>query len=255
MMRLTMATALLATALAAPAWAQAPAGNDHSHPADSEKSATAPAAPAPAPSPSAAAPQAGPGMMGGGMGNMPMMGMMKDMKEMKNAMSNMSMMHSMDMMQRMGMMGSGMGGMATIDRVEGRIAFLRAELKITDAQADAWNGFADALRANAKRLAEARASTTPKPGDAQPASTLAARLEQQEQWLVARLDGTRAMKSAFGRLNEILSDDQKKTANDLLTPHMGMGAMAMMPAQRSPEQKEQGRMHGMGMGNMGMGKK
>lgn len=252
MMRLTMATALLATALAVPAWAQAPAGHDHSHSADSEKSATAPTTPAPAPSPSAAAPQGGMGMMGGGMGNMPMMGMMKDIKEM---MANMSMMQSMDMMQRMGMMGSGMGGMATIDRVEGRIAFLRTELKIADAQADAWNGFADALRANAKKLAAVRVAMMPKPGDAQPASTLAARLDQQEQWLAARLDGTKAMKSAFARLNEVLSDDQKKTADDLLTPHMGIGPMAMMPAQRSPEQKEQGRMHGMGMGNMGMGKK
>ena len=63
------------------------------------------------------------------------------------------------------------------------------------------------------------------------------------------------MKSAFAKLNEALSDDQKKTANDLLAPHMGMEAMAMMPMQRSPEQKEQGRMGpGMGMG-MGMGKK
>jgi len=247
MTRLTMATALTVAALAVPAWAQAPAGHDHSHPADSEKSA--PATPAPAPSPSAAAPQGGAGMMGGGMGNMPMMGMMKDMKEM---MGNMSMMHSMGMMQRMGMMGD---GMATIDRVEGRIAFLRTELKITDAQADAWNGFADTLRANAKKLAEVRATMMPKPGDGQPASTLAARLEQQEQWLAARLDGTRAMKSTFVKLNEVLSDDQKKAANDLLTPHMGMGAMAMMPDQRSPEQKEQGRTPGMGMGSMGMGKK
>jgi hypothetical protein len=255
MTRLTMATALTVAALAAPAWAQAPAGHDHSHPADAEKSTTAPASPAPAPSPSAAAPQGGAGMMGGGMGNMPMMGMMKDMKEMKNAMSNMSMMQSMDMMQRMGMMGSGMGGMATIDRVEGRIAFLRTELKITDAQADAWNGFADALRANAKKLTEVRAAMMPKPGDAQPASALSARLDQQEQWLAARLDGTKAMKFSFIKLNEVLSDDQKKTANDLLAPHMGMGAMAMMPAQRSPEQKEQGRMPGMGMGSMGMGKK
>jgi LTXXQ motif family protein len=246
MTRLTMATAFTVAALAVPAWAQAPAGHDHSHAADSEKSA---AAPAPAPSPSAAAPQ-GAGMMGGGMGNMPMMGMMKDMKEM---MGNMSAMHSMGMMH---MMGRGMGGMATIDRVEGRIAFLRTELKITDAQADAWNGFADALRANAKRLAEVRASMMPKPGEGQPASTLTARLEQQEQWLAARLDGTRAMKSAFGKLNEVLSDDQKKTANDLLVPHMGMGAMAMMPEQRSPEQKEPGRMPGMGTGmGMGMGKK
>ena len=79
------------------------------------------------------------------------------------------------------MMGSGMGGMATIDRVEGRIAFLRTELKIADTQADAWNGFADTLRANAKKLAEARATMMPKPGDGQPASTLAARLDQQEQ--------------------------------------------------------------------------
>ena len=248
MTRLTMATALTVAALAVPAWAQAPAGHDHSHPADNEKSA--PATPAPAPSPSSAAPQGGAGMMGGGMGNMPMMGMMKDMKEM---MGNMSAMHSMGMMQMMGMMGRGMDGMATIDRIEGRIAFLRAELKITDAQADAWNGFADALRTNARKLTEVRATMMPKPGDGQPASTLTARLEQQEQWLAARLDGTRAMKSALVKLNEVLSDDQKKTANDLLTPHMGMGAMAMMPEQRSPEQKEQGRMPG--MGSMGMGKK
>ena len=255
MTRLTMATALTVAALTAPAWAQAPAGHDHSHSAESEKSAQAPASPVPAPSPSAtAAPQGGMGMMGGGMGNMPMMGMMKDMKDM---MGNMSMMHSMGMMQRMGMMGGGMGGMATIDRVEGRIAFLRAELKITDAQADAWKGFADALRTNAKKLAEVRASMMPKPGDKQPpASTFSARLDSQEQWLTARLDGLRAMKSAFAKLNEVLSDDQKKTASDLLAPHMGMGMMAMMPAQTPTEQKEQGRMPGPGMGpGMGMGKK
>ena len=240
MTRLTMATALTVAALAVPAWAQAPAAHDHSRPADSEKSA--PATPAPVPSPSAAAPQGG-DMMGGAMGNMPMM------NDMKNMMSSMSAMHSMGMMHMMGMMGRGTDGMATIDRVEGRIAFLRAELKITDAQADAWNGFADALRTNARKLAEVRAT---KPGDGQPASTLTARLDQQEQWLSARLDGTRAMKSAFAKLNETLSDDQKKTANDLLAPHMGMEAMAMMPAQRSSEQKEQGRM-GPGMG-MGMGK-
>jgi hypothetical protein len=191
-------------------------------------------------------------MMGGGMGNMPMMGMMNDMK---NMMSRMSAMHDMGMMHTMGMMGRSMGGMATIDRIEGRIAFLRAELKITEAQADSWNGFADALRANAKKLAEVRASMMTKPGEAPPVSTLAGRLEQQEQWLAARLDGTKAMKSAFVKLNELLSDDQKKTANDLLAPHLGMGTMAMMPAQTSPEQKEQGRMPGMGMGGMGMGKK
>lgn len=248
MTRLTMATALAVAALAVPAWAQAPAGHDHSHTADSEKAG--PATPAPAPSPSATAPQGAAGMMGGGMGNMPMM------NDMKNMMSRMSAMHDTRMMQMMGMMGRGTEGMATIDRVEGRIAFLRAELKITDAQADSWNGFADALRANARKLAEVRASITPKPGEA-PVSTLAPLLEQQEQWLAARLEGTKAMKSAYIKLNELLSDDQKKTANDLLAPHLGMGAMAMMSTPALAEHKEQGRMPGMGgMGmGMGMGKK
>lgn len=235
MTRLTMATALTVAALTVPAWAQAPAEHDHSHSGNTEKSVPA----SPAPGPATAAPQGG-------------MGMMNDMK---NMMSSMSTMHSMGMMQMMGMMGRGMDGMATIDRIEGRIAFLRAELKITDAQADAWNGFADALRTNARKLTEVRATAMPKPGDGQPASALSARLDQQEQWLAARLDGTRAMKSTFAKLNEALSEDQKKTANDLLAPHMGMEAMAMMPAQPSPEQKEQGRMPGMGMGSMGMGKK
>jgi hypothetical protein len=195
-------------------------------------------------------PASQPGMTApqGGMG-MPMMGMMNDMK---NMMSGMSMMNAMGMMQTMGMMGPGMGGMATIDRVEGRIAFLRTELKITDAQAGAWNGFADALRANAKKLAEVRASMMPKPGDTQPqASTMADRLDLQEQWLLARLDGIRTMKSAFTKLNETLSDDQKKTANDLLAPHMGMGMMAMMPSQMQPGQMQPGQMQ---PGQMGPGR-
>jgi hypothetical protein len=39
-----------------------------------------------------------------------------------------------------------------------RIAFLRAKLKITDAQIGAWNAFGDALRVNAKWLGEVRAA-------------------------------------------------------------------------------------------------
>lgn len=234
MKRLMMATAFTAAALAVPAWAQSPAEHDSHHPMDSATSAPAPQNPAPA----ASAP---------GMGNMPMMGMMKDMQ---NMMGSMSMMNHMGMMQTMGMMGQGMGGMATIDRVEGRIAFLRTELKITDPQADAWNGFADALRANAKRLAEVRASMMARQGDARTkASTIADRLDQQEQWLLARLEGTRAMKAAFVKLNETLSDDQKKAANDLLAPHMGMGMMAMMGSPMGPGKMQPGQMQMPGTGN------
>jgi hypothetical protein len=147
---------------------------------------------------------------------------------------------NMGMMRMMGMMGPG-GGMATIDRVEGRIAFLRAELKITEAQMSAWNAFADALRANAKRLGEVRAAMMSRSGAGQQQPlTLADRLELQEQWHVARVEGIRAIKPVFASLYGTLSDDQKKTANELLAPHMGMGMMAMMPGQmQQPGQQMQ----------------
>lgn len=240
MRRLIMATAFAIAALTTPSRAQAPAEHDSHHPSDSAKSEPAPANPPAASQPGTSAPQ-------GGMGGMPMMDMM----------SNMPMMNMMKMMQATNMMGSGMGGIATIDRVEGRIAFLRTELKITDTQVSAWNAFADALRANARKLGEVRALVMGKSGDTQQqALTMADRLDQQEQWLLARLEGTRAMKTAFAKLNETLSDEQKKTANDLLAPHMGMGMMAMMGAQMQPGQTQPGQMgpRRMQSGQMGPGK-
>ena len=66
------------------------------------------------------------------------------------------------------------------------------------------------------------------------------RLDLQERWMLARLEGTRTIKSALSKLNEILSDDQKKSANELLAPHMGMGMMAMMPSQMQPGQMRPG---------------
>jgi LTXXQ motif family protein len=131
-----------------------------------------------------------------------------------------------------------MGGMATIDRVEGRIAFLRAELKITEAQTSAWDAFAEALRGNAEKLGEARGSMMAHMNAAQQqAPTMADRLGLQERWLAARLEGTRAIRSAVTALYGVLSDDQKKTADEILAPHMGM--MAMMSGQSGEMQPGQ----------------
>ena len=166
---------------------------------------------------------AAPGPAQPGMGGMPMMNMMGTMP-------------MMGMMGMMRMMGPGMAGMATVDRVEGRIAFLRTELKITEAQLGAWNAFADVLRANAKKLSEVHASAIARLGPGQQqAPSLAARLDLQENWLQARLEGTRTIKAAFLKLYDTLSDDQKKTANELLGPHMGMmPMMPMMSGQMQP---------------------
>jgi LTXXQ motif family protein len=209
-----IATALMLAATTAVASAQAPTAGDPHHPPQSATPAPAPAQPP--------TPQPGMGMMG----DMPMMNMMGRMRDM---MGGMPMMNTMPMMRMMEMMGL---GMAATDRIEGRIAFLRAELNITEAQASAWNAFADAMRTNAKKLREVRASMMPQ-ADAgqQQALTMAERLDQQERWLVARLEGTRALKSAVTNLYGTLSEDQKKTANELLAPQMGMGMMAMMPGQ------------------------
>ena len=219
----TIAAALMLAATTAVASAQAPTADDPHHPPQSATPAPAPAQPPTG--------QPGTGMMG----DMPMMNMMGRMRNMMGDMNmmggDMPMMNMMAMMRMMEMMRP---GMAAIDRIEGRIAFLRAELNITEAQASAWNAFADAMRTNAKKLAEVRASMMPQPdAGQQKAPTMAERLDQQERWLLAQLEGTRALKSAVTNLYGTLSEDQKKTANELLAPQMGMGmgTMAMMPGQ------------------------
>jgi hypothetical protein len=121
---LTFAAALLVTTLGHAAWAQSAAEHQGHHP-DGKEAQEQPKAVQPGPAGSQ-------GMNGGGMmgGKMPMMNMAK-------------------MMEMMRQSGDGMGGMELIDHIEGRIAFLRTELKVTDAQQPAWNAFADALRTNA----------------------------------------------------------------------------------------------------------
>jgi hypothetical protein len=209
-MKASMIVALMLAATTAVTSAQTPTADDPHHPPQS-------ATPAPAPAPLTGQP--GMGMMG----DMSMMNMMARMRDM---------MGGMPMMNMMG---------PAIDRIEGRIAFLRAELNITEAQASAWNAFADAMRTNAKKLREVRAAMLPQPDSGQQqAPTMAERLDQQERWLVARLEGTRALKSAVTNLYGALSEDQKKTANELLAPQIGMGMMAigqMQPRQMQPGAK------------------
>lgn len=224
MRRSTLAAALLLTALSYPARAQSPTEHEAHHPQQTE----APAQPAPPAGESGTGRMMGQGMMGGGMmnmmgGNMPMM--------------------NMGMMGKGRQSGCGMGGMDTIDHIEGRIAFLRAELKITDAQSAAWNAVADALRNNARKLGEVRASMMSQAGAAP--QGLVDRLTLQEKWLAAWLEGTREIKSELTNLVGTFSDDQKKMADELIVPHMGMNAMmCAMRSARARDHEDMGRMMG-----------
>ncbi|MDE2361093.1 MAG: Spy/CpxP family protein refolding chaperone [Hyphomicrobiales bacterium] len=226
----TLAIALAMTApfappMIAPAVAQSAADHDAHHPQLSAVPAPAPVAPPAA--------QSGPA----GVGGIPMMNMMGE----GGGMDMPGMMRMMSMMDG-GMAGSGMSALGALDHIEGRLAYLRAELRITDAQTAAWNAFADALRAQAQKLGQLRGPMMMQ-GAAQQAPTLVDRFDQQERWLTARLDGVRAIKAVFAPLFATLSDDQKKTADELLGPHFGapmmgfagmMGGGMMQPGQAKP---------------------
>jgi hypothetical protein len=103
----------------------------------------------------------------------------------------------------------------TTSHIDGWLAFLRAELKITEAQAAAWGDFADTVHANAARLGESHASMTHQDA-ASP--NLPARLLAQEQMMAGRLTALRRMREAIEPLYTVLSDEQKKIADELLGP-------------------------------------
>lgn len=144
---------------------------------------------------------------------MPMM----DMRGMMNMMGG-----------RMGMGGAGscMNGMGMANRVEGHIAFLRAELKITEAQAKQWDAFADALRSNAKRMKDSAGAKMMGGEDKEVLS----QLETQEKMLATRLDSVKALRAALAPLSETFNEEQRKSAEELLGPHMGMMGAGMMGA-------------------------
>lgn len=161
-----------------------------------------------APAPATPAAPGGMDMKGGGMMGGGMMG--GDMSRM------MAMMHG-------GMMGGGMMGDMMGDmppkHVEGRLAFLKTELKITPAQEPQWTKFADLVR-NTARTAEA-AKPAMMPGGMK-ASTAPDRLAHYEKTLATRLETVRALKAAVDPLYASLGDDQKKVADELLMGPMGI---------------------------------
>jgi hypothetical protein len=131
------------------------------------------------------------------------------------------------MMGRHGMMGGmGMGGGPAAmcgrmtSHVEGRIAFLKAELKITPEQEALWNDYANAVRDNAKAMGSRCTALMGDSGASQ--KSLPDRLDAQEQFVAARLDALRATNKALKPLYQALSDEQKKLADQLIRSSTGM---------------------------------
>lgn len=165
---------------------------------------------------SALAQQADSGMMGYGYGNMPMMGMMN-------------------------------GG----QHVEGRLAFLKTELKITSAQEAVWDDYAKALRTNAQQMTtmmknmprgtgggwgmmnqgmmnqgmmnQGMMSGGMMNGGAQAKPmTVPQRLDWMERHMAQHMEMLQAMKGPTEALYKALDATQKQIADQLLMGPMGM---------------------------------
>ncbi len=118
-----------------------------------------------------------------------------------------------NMMSMMGNMMPMMSGMMS-SHVEGRLAFLKTEMKIAPDQSAAWEHYADAYRAAAKSMHSMQDSMTD-----MKESNLPARLAFHQKMMSAHLDGLKAISGPLTALYAVLSADQKKAADDLI----GMG--------------------------------
>lgn len=137
---------------------------------------------------------AGPGMMGRMMGG----GMMGP--------------GMMDMMANCPMMGG------SSSHAEGRIAFLNAELAITESQKPAWEAYAAQIRKNLQGMQEMHKSMMSMMDAKSPVERIDTRIAMMEK----RTQALKEIRPALSALYTSLTADQQKKADQLLT---GMGCM------------------------------
>ena len=117
-------------------------------------------------------------------------------------------------------------------RIEGRLAFLRTELKITDAQSKDWEGLAQLMRQQdkarrdrfeqmrAQRAQQAGATPAPRPNALE-------QLQRRQTMADQRAADLKQFVAAFQPLYASFSTDQKQTADQLFArgPGGGRGGM------------------------------
>ena len=118
----------------------------------------------------------------------------------------------------------GYGPDAMLDRIDGRLAYMKTELKITDAQAAAWDALAKVIRSTAEtHNAMMRDMMKDMRGGDFFKKPLPERLTIQQTHMEARLEQIKTVKAAVDTLYAMLDENQKKTADDIVLPSMGMG--------------------------------
>lgn len=102
---------------------------------------------------------------------------------------------------------------SAMERIETRLSTTKAALHITDAQTAQWTAFAAAVRAGAQALVNLREEIThgARPKD------WPARADWQAKLLAARLDALKSVTEAGQPLYAVLTADQKKQADKVMT--------------------------------------
>lgn len=120
------------------------------------------------------------------------------------------------------MMAYGPGDM--LDRIDGRLAFLKAELKITEAQSGFWTELAETIRTNSEtHNSMHREMMKDMRSGAFFSRPLPDRLVFQESHLETRLQKVKEVREKVENLYAVLDDEQKVTADEVVLPMMGMG--------------------------------
>jgi periplasmic protein CpxP/Spy len=101
--------------------------------------------------------------------------------------------------------------------VDGRIAFLKAELKIAPAQETQWQQVATAMRENANALDPVISTAREQRGTMDAVQ----RLTMREQFAKVHAENDARLLTAFKPLYASLSPEQQQLANDLVVPHHG----------------------------------
>jgi hypothetical protein len=129
--------------------------------------------------------------------------------------------------------------MGSFGRIDGRLAFLKAELRITPAQETQWAAFEKVMRDNAaetkasvekmqaerkkafeerkKAADEAKAAGKEPPAIKRPGAV--ERMERMQEFAKVRIERQAKLLAAFKPLYASLSEDQKKVADGLFARH------------------------------------
>jgi hypothetical protein len=141
-------------------------------------------------------------------GEMPMMGMMGGGCLMMQDMADQGMMGQ-------NMMARGMGNMAAM--IEGRLAYLKSALGITQEQEPVWINYVDTVKSQVAAMQGMHQNMMEVMQKGSAVDRVDARIGAME----AMLDAMKAMKPATEKLYAGLKDEQKKIADQLIGTHCG----------------------------------